>query len=194
MTDNEIIKALECCSDTDCDNCPFEEQCRRNGSLSDIALDLINRLKKENDDLFYKLEGVMLSVDKWLEGDELKLDEVNRAVTMREKTLQIIEQQKAEIDKLNIAFDICKQEYNDMFEIAKNQKAEIERLNGSIMAGAETVRAVEQELETAKFTAIKEFAEILKEKHSETDMFCPRRIISMTETALDNLVKEMAGD
>ena len=47
MTDNEIIKALECCSDTDCDNCPFEEQCRRNGSLSDIALDLINRQKAE---------------------------------------------------------------------------------------------------------------------------------------------------
>lgn len=47
MKDNKIIKALECCSDTDCDNCPFEEQCRRNGSLSDIALDLINRQNAE---------------------------------------------------------------------------------------------------------------------------------------------------
>lgn len=66
-------------------------------------LDLINRLKSENEDLFYKLEGVMHSVDKWLEGDELKQDEVNRAATMREKTLQITEKQQAEIERLENA-------------------------------------------------------------------------------------------
>lgn len=56
MTDNETIKALECCKDNDCDNCPFEEQCRRNGSLADIALDLINRQKTEIDILIRKKE------------------------------------------------------------------------------------------------------------------------------------------
>lgn len=47
----------------------------------------INRLE-------YTLLGVMHSVDKWLDGDELKQNEVDRAATMREKTLQIVERLK----------------------------------------------------------------------------------------------------
>ena len=39
----------------------------------------------------YILLGVMHSVDKWLDGEELEQDEVNRAATMREKVLRIIE-------------------------------------------------------------------------------------------------------
>lgn len=50
--------------------------------------------KSEADRLEYTLLGVMHSVDKWLDGDELKKDEVNRAITMREKTLRIIERAK----------------------------------------------------------------------------------------------------
>ena len=49
------------------------------------------RLTKENRNLEYTLLGVMHSVDKWLDGAELEMDEVNRAITMREKTLQIVE-------------------------------------------------------------------------------------------------------
>lgn len=48
--------------------------------------------KSEVDKLEYTLTGVMHSVDKWLDGDELEQDEVNRAITMREKTLRIIEE------------------------------------------------------------------------------------------------------
>ena len=54
-------------------------------------------LSKEVNKLEYTLLGVMHSVDKWLEGDELKQDEVNRAITMREKTLRIIENAKSEV-------------------------------------------------------------------------------------------------
>lgn len=43
------------------------------------------------DRLTYTLYGVMHSVDKWLDGNELKQDEVTRAATMREKVLRIIE-------------------------------------------------------------------------------------------------------
>ena len=131
MTDNEIIKALECCINDNCDSCPDSiansvGNCERN--LRRDALDLINRLEEnnkfltecgwkfdkmffeqkaeikklqaENDDLFYKLQGVMWFVDKWLDGDELEQDEVNRAVAMREKTLQITEEQQKEIERL----------------------------------------------------------------------------------------------
>lgn len=48
MTDNEIIKALECCIDCDCKNCPCQTE---NGHCMEIdetlILDLINRQKAE---------------------------------------------------------------------------------------------------------------------------------------------------
>lgn len=50
MTDNEIMKALECCKDADCLNCPrlAEELCFGLGSnLVSCVLDLINRQKEE---------------------------------------------------------------------------------------------------------------------------------------------------
>ena len=46
MTDNEIIKALECCKKDDCYNCPNDfGNCYAN--LAGFALDLINRQKAE---------------------------------------------------------------------------------------------------------------------------------------------------
>ena len=65
------------------------------------TLAYINNLQTEKEKLEYILMGVMHSVDKWLEGDELNHDETNRAVIMREKTLQIVEKQKAEIERLS---------------------------------------------------------------------------------------------
>lgn len=89
MTDNEIIA-------------DFKKVTEYSGFTDDVrntlklTLDFIKRLQAENDDLLYKLTGVMHSVDKWLDGDELKQDEVNRAATMREKTLRLIESAKDE--------------------------------------------------------------------------------------------------
>ena len=46
MTDKEIIQALECCKNDDCDNCPNTfGNCYAN--LAGYALDLINRQEKE---------------------------------------------------------------------------------------------------------------------------------------------------
>lgn len=49
FTDDEIIRALECCKNEDCDNCPFfkypKSICR--WDVWDCALDLINRQKAE---------------------------------------------------------------------------------------------------------------------------------------------------
>ena len=53
MTDNDIIKALECCKDSyfscECDCCPYIRGARKdcNGDLMCDALDLINRQKAE---------------------------------------------------------------------------------------------------------------------------------------------------
>lgn len=44
MTDNEIIKALECCLKTGhCTGCPFRSKCDKDEDLFNYALDLINR-------------------------------------------------------------------------------------------------------------------------------------------------------
>ena len=51
MTDNEIIKALECCACETImyceDQCPFYKQCENDEQLSKYALALINRQKAE---------------------------------------------------------------------------------------------------------------------------------------------------
>jgi hypothetical protein len=61
--------------------------------------------KSEVERLEYTLTGVMHSVDKWLDGEELKQDEVNRAITMREKTLLIIENAKSGYEYLKKLLD-----------------------------------------------------------------------------------------
>ncbi len=168
MTDNEIMKGLELSIKyelkTSCEDCIAKCESYCKWKLLTNTLDLINRLKKENDDLFYKLEGVMHSVDKWLEGDELKQDEVNRAITMREKTLQITEKQQAEIKRLNKE---------------ANKEANKEQLRRQMYRST---------VEEIKSEAIKEFAERLKEKATST--FYEEHKYIDTED-VDNLVKEM---
>lgn len=55
----------------------------------------LNQTSKEAADMLeqqaYIILGIMHNVDKWLSGKELEQDEVNRALTMREKVLRIIE-------------------------------------------------------------------------------------------------------
>lgn len=66
MTDNEIIKALECCQreyDKNCKQCPYNKYsitgCR--GELRKDTLDFINRLQAENERL--KKENEILSIN-----------------------------------------------------------------------------------------------------------------------------------
>ena len=62
MTDNEIKKALECCVNGNCPNCPmghrttgtYNEKC--GDDLMSNALDLINRLQAENENLKAEVE------------------------------------------------------------------------------------------------------------------------------------------
>lgn len=51
----------------------------------------VQKLEKENEELFFTLTGVMHFVDKWLEGEELNQSPVLRAQIMREKLLKLIE-------------------------------------------------------------------------------------------------------
>ena len=52
MTDNEIIKALECCVNADCENCPSKTICDSDTERFVVKVfDLINRQKAEIEEL-----------------------------------------------------------------------------------------------------------------------------------------------
>ena len=154
--------------------------------LIDEANNIINRQKAENKDLFYKLEGVMHSVDKWLDSDELKQDEVNRAATMREKTLQIVEQKQAEIEKLRAIKEVILDNYQNSINEVIQLRAEIERLQKE----NESFSCLGKMYSEIKAEAIKEFAERFEEELGE-DFFNHYPYVL---AALDILVQEMVGD
>lgn len=71
----------------------WEQQCQ-------IAENGLKNTTEELNKKEYLILGIMHSVDKWLDGKELEQDEVNRAATMREKTLRIVEKKDREINDL----------------------------------------------------------------------------------------------
>lgn len=93
---NELIKRLRAQAKLTRHYCPHEKM----KTLEENAADAIEKLQTENDDLFYTLEGVMHSVDKWLDDCDYSPNRVQRAATMREKTLQIVERLQKERDEL----------------------------------------------------------------------------------------------
>ena len=61
-------------------------------TVGDMALlmEYVVALGKQRDELELTLEGVMWNVDKWLDGDELNQDPIDRVITMREKLLKLL--------------------------------------------------------------------------------------------------------
>ena len=184
MNDKDIIKALECFSNrkNSCYTCSCydKENDSCNAIDTKIILDLINRLQAEIENLEYKLLGVMHFVDKWLDGAELEQDEVNRASAMREKTLQIIEKQQAEIERLKKAYKQCAWE-RDAFVGDFDEMVEKE------------ISILKMDINEIKEEAIKEFAERLKEETNRVYYVESIALLNVHEI-IDNLVKERVGD
>ena len=77
MTDNEIIKALECCANANinaCDKCPFNKQCENDEQLVKYALDLINRLTTDNESLKQIIENLEKELELTWEREVLQDD------------------------------------------------------------------------------------------------------------------------
>lgn len=74
ITDNEFIRALECCcKNNDCDGCPLEHLEYASQCASEIAvksLDLINCLQRENG----KNEKVVKAADKLIETQKAEIE------------------------------------------------------------------------------------------------------------------------
>lgn len=162
MTDNEIIKSMQCVIGKEmlCSECTYQKvlpfpSCRM--MCAKNALDLVNRQKIESN-----------------------------------KYRNRVQSQKGEITRLH-------KKVEELTAELEEQKAEIERLNEKITAKDESnyyfmgqLRLAREKLLTAKFEAIKEFAERLKEKCYEDfqetyEMLSPY----VTDDDIDNLVKEM---
>lgn len=175
MTVNGIIKALECCRDNNCNECPIE------GCTDNIfreALDLINRLqaKIENlKDILYDTEGVNL-VNYWHQQCKIaengcrNFDEENKNLKAEIERLQNI---KVETD------DFCR------------RLCRMRMLNGKAIASFEDLQNY---IKKEKTEARQEFAERLKKSDEFWD--CIRAIgnvdkIDCLVNIIDNLIKEM---
>lgn len=164
MTDNKKIEALE--------KYNFQRlEVIRGITVKDILV-IINRLKSENEDLLYKLSGVMHSVDKWLDGDELEADEVQRACIMRERTLEISEKQQAEIERCLHSIKLLEKDVAD--------------------ASAELKRFKKMYVDEVGAVAIKAFVKKFEKKIKDVEF-----TLGQTweiQNALKDTLKEMVGD
>ena len=181
MTDNEIIKALECCINDKCQECPLNKLfCGREVAMQ-YALDLINRQKAEIERLRQNLKEAHIDIkEKQAEIEEYK--EANK------RWSAALNNANEENSELQLKIVSCNSEIEKLNNTIKIQGLEICNLTKqSIVCDAGFL----QELEIAKAEAIKEFAERLKKIFSwqyTTALWKP-----LCEF-IDNLVKEMVGD
>ena len=95
MTDDEIKKALECCTGYDCENCKALEYCdyMHPGALARASLDIINRQKAEIEGLkkfIEKDQGLILkltNVPKNEYDDKIKSEAIKEFERKSEKRL-----------------------------------------------------------------------------------------------------------
>ena len=176
MIDAEIIKALECCSQNRCttDGCPLAGNRICMTLLTTYALDLINRLKSENDDLKRDTIPKLQS----------SLDRANKYGIETEKENERL---KAEIERLK--------KENHRF-------ADIGKMYSEIRAEAykEFAEQVQEEIADALHSNYKARGEKAQEipiyTESEFLSYCSGKIDCLRGLAdfIDNLVKEMEGD
>lgn len=87
MTDNEIIKALECCSCETImyceDQCPFYKKCIKDEPLSRYALDIINRQNDKviayryyYENILKDLERAHAEIERLKKGDRITVEQI----------------------------------------------------------------------------------------------------------------------
>ena len=114
MTDEEIVKALECCTVdeiTDCENCPLlRESC---AIIRKYALDLINKQKAEIERLTEENEARKELLKIYIK-EKVKLDEENGQLKGYNSGLEYNN------DELQKQVDELKNAYNDLLETCRN--------------------------------------------------------------------------
>lgn len=179
MTDEQIIKALECCKDGECrcEECPYGVgECLSDNYESIIfkdAFDLVHRQKK-------------------------KIKEFDRRIVIQRN---MIVYQKAEIEELKEKHAEDERVLNDRIQESVNAVSEadqkyIRTLERSIAAKDVKIERLLQKLQQAKSEAIKDFAERLKEKllgMGTNTTYGKFKYGTVKSYEIDNLLKEMEG-
>ena len=198
MTDNEIIKALECCMfitpNKKCSECPkFNEDVECSVKLQRHALGLINRQKAEIERL---KDSVITS--NIMETQRIKRDAKLEVINEFEKEIKYVKENE-NYDDFNpiVDIDLCE----NVLDIMKLQNEKIKKLNIknkelSILINMQEKNIKEQQIiidtlktlsESAKLEVIKDFENKLKEKKTQSTM--DKRIYSAD--MIDNIIKEM---
>ena len=200
LTDEQVIKALECCSNTVsggmCPICPIDEEDKTCVTvLTENALDLLKRKDAEIDILIRKnntLKDEFAELKAQLEDSQ-------------DAHIRTVVDKDYEIEKLNVDLvgmrGAC-ESYKIHYD---NAQAEIERLrrerqliNEDLTNAFSKMRALRKDIKTAKAEARKEFVERSKEKAKY--FYCKKdsgffEECSFIETDIvDNLLKEMDGE
>lgn len=199
MTDSEIIKALECCGveEANCRKCIFNLQNNCRILLAKEALDLINRLQAENEnlkDILYDADGVNL-VNYWHQ--QCKIAE-NGCKNFGEENKKLQAENKI-LQNFKSYFDFYYGSDIEILGIDENgDTTSFDELYNCAIANAESIEHhISHIIKTAKAEAVKEFEEKLE-----------NRILSMLTTATleekeiicacigikNNVLKELAGE
>ena len=111
------------------------------------ALALIKKLYEEITRLEYIRVGVMHSVDKWLDGEELdEQDEVIRAATMREKLLQIVERLTEENAEVKANWQKLKESHENACEECRAEFKKLTEENEGLLAQQERLKKRVEEI------------------------------------------------
>ena len=141
MTDNEIIKALECCITNKCDECAIYKECHNENSKGrvQVVLDLINRQQTQIEKLNVDLVGMRGACESY----KIHYDNAQAEI--------------AELQRKNTELEI---ELQAMRNAANLYKAEVERLESELNKEKLIKEMYRLTVEEVKAEAIKGFAEI----------------------------------
>ena len=181
MTDNEIIKAFECCENNcDCLGCPKLDSTEGCNGVAEEILDLINRQKEE----ITKNENIIEATGNLI--DALK-KEIEALISGQETLQKYIAEKDAEIEqyKARILNDT---EYIEKIEVEnRKQKAEIERL-----------QKYNTDVAFKHYNdGVKEFAERLKKKQFCFGTLRGGKLVSryaVDVSDIDKAYEEMVGE
>ena len=166
MTEEQIIKALECCINNNCGSCPDSiansvGNCERN--LRRDALDFINRQNAEIEQKDVVIKGL-------------------------EKALTNV---TVEADRLLKESESKEQAYNNEFNLRKELKAEIEQWKEEANKYQTLWCEAVKDIQTAKSEAIKEFAEKFGSLFAAFDDYDTLHVYEIKDRI--DFVKEMVG-
>ena len=175
MTDNEIIKALECCkTGDDCKGCPYYANGRYTCGehFNEDVLDLINRQKAEIEDLKEAKEKAAATAMRVIKRQDAEIKRLLTKLTrFNEKIAQpyILINTDAELTA-------------EMKEALRTQK--------SVFVPDNEGTVIRIDEASIKAEAVKEFAERLKERFESGSTYSGGLLF----VNIDNLVKEMVGE